>query len=68
MADPESLSIQFIDPRPMVEIHLPDKRVISAPRGTCVGNFLKILKDPALPPIVGAIVSPRRFPSLRSAT
>jgi uridine kinase len=57
MADPESLSIQFIDPRPVVEIHLPDKRVISAPRGTCVGDFLKILKDPALPPIVGAIVN-----------
>jgi uridine kinase len=56
MADPEK-SVQFVEPRPTVEIHLPDGRAISGPRGTCVGDFLKILDDPNLPPVVGAIVN-----------
>jgi uridine kinase len=52
-----SITVQFVDPRPAVEIYLPDGRAISGPRGTCVGEFLKILDDPDLPPIVGAIIN-----------
>lgn len=54
---PSPPKIQFVTPRACVEIHLPDGRVISGPRGAPVGDFLKILDDPSLPPIVGAIVN-----------
>ncbi len=57
MDDPDSSRIQFINPRSMVEIQLPDQRVISALRGTPVGDFLSILDDPDLPPVVGAIIN-----------
>ncbi|HEC61899.1 MAG TPA: nucleoside kinase [bacterium] len=49
--------IQFVNQRPKVEIHLPDNRVLCGPRGTKVGDFLKQLKKPSSPPIVGAIVN-----------
>lgn len=49
--------IQFVNQRPTVEIHLPDNRVLCGPRGTKVGDFLKQLKKPGSPPIVGAIVN-----------
>lgn len=57
MNDPILDSIQFSPPRSTVEIYLPDGRVISGQRGTPVGDFLKLLKDDNLPPIVGAIVN-----------
>ncbi len=47
--------IQFVSPRPTVEIHLPDGRVLSGPRGAAVGDFLKALED--TPPVVGAVVN-----------
>jgi len=47
----------FTSPRPTVEIHLPDNRVISGRRGAPVGDFLKLIETPALPPIVGAVVN-----------
>ena len=51
-------NIQFTSPGDRVEIHLPDKCVISAPRGTPVGDFLKLLEEKnGTPPIVGAIVN-----------
>ena len=53
-----------IEPRPTVEIHLPDGRVFCGPRGAPVGEFLKALNGdppgdspPPSPPIVGAIVN-----------
>ena len=53
-----------IEPRPTVEIHLPDGRVFCGPRGAPVGEFLKALNGgppgdnhTASPPIVGAIVN-----------
>ncbi|HLE03194.1 MAG TPA: nucleoside kinase, partial [Anaerolineales bacterium] len=53
-----------IEPRPTVEIHLPDGRVFCGPRGAPVGTFLKALNggppgdsSPPSPPIVGAIVN-----------
>jgi uridine kinase len=62
--------IRFVEPRPTVEIHLPDGRVLCGPRGASVGKFLAALNgkpspgnQPAssesdhLPPIVGAIVN-----------
>lgn len=48
--------INFVTPRESVEIHLPDGRVLSGPRGAAVGMFLKILEDRQVP-IVGAIVN-----------
>jgi len=53
----KSTSIKFVSPRPTVEIHLPDGRVISGPRDAAVGDFLKILEGFEDAPIVGAIVN-----------
>lgn len=50
-------NFSFVIPRPTVEIHLPDGRVISGPRGSAVGDFLRILESPDLPPIIGAVVN-----------
>jgi uridine kinase len=49
-------TIQIVEPRNTVELHLPDDKVLSGPRGLAVGEFLKIIEDPQLP-IVGAIVN-----------
>jgi uridine kinase len=51
-----SETIQIVEPRDTVELHLPDDKVLSGPRGLAVGEFLKIIEDPQLP-IVGAIVN-----------
>ncbi|MGE5123726.1 MAG: hypothetical protein ACM3H7_04355, partial [Acidobacteriaceae bacterium] len=48
---------EFVTPRPDVEIHLPDGRVICGPRGAAVGKFLSALVTPGAAPIVGAIVN-----------
>ena len=47
----------FTEPRTSVEIHLPDGKVISGPRGASVGDFLRLLKDTSPAPIVGAVVN-----------
>lgn len=52
----------FVSPRPTVEIHLPDKRVICGPRGVPVGEFLKLFHNPQDPqpgeaPVVGAVIN-----------
>jgi len=52
--DPE---IILTSPRPTVEIHLPDGRVLSGPRNAPVGRFLSILPESEKPPIVGAIIN-----------
>jgi uridine kinase len=62
--------IRFVEPRPTVEVHLPDGRVLCGPRGANVGEFLAALNGrPQVgkqtttgnsehhPPIVGAIVN-----------
>jgi uridine kinase len=49
--------IQAADARPTVEIHLPDGRVYSGPRGTVVEKFLQALPEWLNPPIVGAVVN-----------
>ncbi len=48
---------QIVTPRPTVEIHLPDGRVICGTRGACVGKFLSLLETPTSAPLVGAIVN-----------
>ncbi len=52
-----SEQIQPVKPRLTVEIHLPDGRVLSGPRNTPVGEFLRTLPEWENPPIVGAIVN-----------
>jgi len=46
-----------VAPRCQVEIHLPDGRVFSGPRGTSVGAFLACLPEGEQVPIVGAVVN-----------
>ncbi len=49
------MSIQIVKPRNEVEIHLPDGRVLSGPRGAMVGEFLSAIKHDSQ--LVGAIVN-----------
>ena len=44
-------------PRAEVDIHLPDGKVISGPRGASVGQFLEVVDKNNLAPIVGAIIN-----------
>ena len=47
--------IKIISPRSEVEIHLPDGRVLSGPRGAAVGEFLSTLEYDSQ--LVAAIVN-----------
>jgi len=40
-----------------VEVHLPDGRVLSGPRGTCAGDFLAAAAGPESTPLMAAIVN-----------
>jgi uridine kinase len=51
------MSIQFVEPNKLVELHLPDGRVLSGPRGTQVGQFLGQVKDDFEAPVVAAIIN-----------
>lgn len=55
--DPINSEIVQVSPRPTVEIHLPDGRVLNGPRFAEVGEFLQALPEADNPPIVGAIVN-----------
>jgi uridine kinase len=50
-------TFELVEPRPTVEIQLPDGRVVSGRRNASVGLFLKIIEDQEMPPIVGAVVN-----------
>ncbi|MEI7988016.1 MAG: nucleoside kinase [Chloroflexota bacterium] len=52
----EKEEIAYVSPRPTVEVHLPDGRVLSGARDTLVADFMRIVENPAAP-IVGAIVN-----------
>ena len=55
---PASDLIQLVNPRATVEVHLPGGRVLSGPRGTPIGTFLRELPDwDHRDPIVGAVVN-----------
>ncbi len=49
-------TINIVEPRKTIEVHLPDGRVLSGQRGLPVGEFLKVIEDPAQP-TVGAVVN-----------
>jgi uridine kinase len=49
------MSFQIVKPRPEVEIHLPDGRVLSGPRGSTVGDFLATIEHDSQ--LVAAVVS-----------
>ncbi len=51
------MNIEMTKPRTTVEIHLPDGRVFSGPRGETIEAFLKALPEWDNPPIVGAIIN-----------
>ncbi len=55
--DPDSSPFQFVDPRETIEVHLPDGRVLSGPRGATTGEFLLALEAEHEVPIVGAVVN-----------
>jgi uridine kinase len=49
------MSFQIVEPKKEVEIHLPDGRVLSGPRGAKVGEFLSAVEHASL--LVGAVVN-----------
>ncbi len=51
------MNIEQTKPRTTVEIHLPDGRVFTGPRGANAESFLKALPEWDNPPIVGAIIN-----------
>jgi uridine kinase len=57
MNNNQSSDFRLVAPRPIVEVHLPDGRVLSGPRNAQIGEFLKILPEFTNPPIVGAVVN-----------
>lgn len=48
--------IEITTPRSTIEVHLPDGRTLSGPRGVSVGEFLRPVSDPQ-DPAVAAIVN-----------
>ncbi|MGD8403199.1 MAG: nucleoside kinase [Anaerolineales bacterium] len=50
-------NIHLTQPRPEVEVHLPDGRVLSGPRGAKVGEFLQVVADSFDAPVVAAVVN-----------
>ncbi|MBM4427685.1 MAG: nucleoside kinase, partial [Chloroflexi bacterium] len=49
--------IQITSPNPNVELHLPNGKTLSAPRGTRVGDFLALVQADFPAPIVAAIIN-----------
>ena len=49
--------IHLTKQRPEVEVHLPDGRVLSGPRGAKVGDFIEAVSDSFDAPVVAAIVN-----------
>lgn len=57
MSKKQVLDVHFDMPRADVQVLLPDGQAVSGPRSTPVGKFLKLLEQPDLAPIVGAVVN-----------
>ncbi len=53
----ETKRIRPVSLRSTVEIHLPDGRILSGPRGAPVGDFLHVVADTLAAPIVAAVVN-----------
>jgi uridine kinase len=45
------------EPRSLVEVHLPDMKILSGPRHTPIGKFFEVLEGEVEAPIVGAVVN-----------
>lgn len=56
MTETQPDAVRWVQPRPTIEIHLPDGRVLEGPRGSQLGSLLAS-KDLAQAPIVGGIVN-----------
>jgi uridine kinase len=50
-------TIQSVTPRDVVEVHLPDGKVFSGPRGTSASEFLAKAYGPDSAPLVAVIVN-----------
>jgi uridine kinase len=53
----ENTKYFFASPDPMVEVHLPDGRIVRGPRHDPVSGFLSLLQENDEVPIVGAVVN-----------
>jgi len=51
------MTVKFVQPRSEVELHLPDGRILSGPRGAPVGDFLREVREDFPAPIVAAIIN-----------
>lgn len=49
--------IQITQPNPLVEIHLPNGKTLTGPRGTRVGEFLQPVLDDFSAPVVAAVIN-----------
>jgi len=49
--------IEQTQPRPEVEIHLPDGRILSGPRGEKIRDFIDVIADDYKAPIVAAVIN-----------
>jgi len=50
-------TIRLTKPRPEVEIHLPDGRILSGPRNAKVGDFLNAVADSFNAPVIAAVIN-----------
>jgi uridine kinase len=50
------MTIEFVEPSKIVELHLPDGRVLAGPRGAAVGKFLEQVQGDFPAPIVEAVI------------
>jgi uridine kinase len=57
MSSESDLEVRLVTPRPTVEVHLLDGRVLCGPRNAEIGKFLCNLPEADDPPIVGAIIN-----------
>ncbi|HRK88998.1 MAG TPA: nucleoside kinase, partial [Anaerolineales bacterium] len=51
------MSIQITQPNPTVQIHLPNGKTLTGPRGTKVGDFLAQVQEDFSAPVVAAIIN-----------
>lgn len=50
-------SIQLVKQSDRIEVHLPDGRTLSGPRGASAGEFLAAIQQELPAPIVGVVVN-----------
>lgn len=53
----KEIRIEPSQPRPEVEIHLPDGRILSGPRGAKIRDFIEMITDDYEGPIVAAVIN-----------